>query len=246
MPRTSIQDKDRGRDGTSAKDETAQPATPTSVGVVAPFVNPVEHLTGTARSILEAARKLLRREGFGALSVGAVAKMAGEHKSTVMYHFGDKAGLIAALTDSMLFDMNPEPIPALSTVATLEDRVRLLLDFHLRVARDSEYWRTLFDLTPHLVRDRRLHARFAALMHSYYREVLRILDLEGLPDNEADIVASLILSVLEGFALQRELMGPRGFDLEKRFELWQSMLVPFVERWTSPSTKARLSHLETQ
>ncbi|MGD0999028.1 MAG: hypothetical protein ABR941_12040, partial [Thermoleophilia bacterium] len=110
----------------------------------------------------------------------------------------------------------------------------------------SEYWRTLFDLIPHLVRDRRLHARFAALMHSYYREVLRILGLEGLPDNEADIVASLILSVLEGFALQRELMGPRGFDLEERFALWQSMLVPFVERWTRSSAEAGLSHVKPQ
>jgi hypothetical protein len=67
-----------------------------------------------------------------------------------------------------------------------------------------------------------------------------------LPDNEADIVASLILSVLEGFALQRELMGPRGFDLEERFALWQSMLVPFVERWTRSSAEAGLSHVKPQ
>ena len=198
---------------------------------VVQFIDPSEQLSNTARSILDAARKLLRRDGFGALSVGAVAKMAGEHKSTVIYHFGDKAGLITALIDSMLFDLRPDLVPSLKSAANAEERLRYLLDYHLKTARDSEYWRTLFDLIPHFIRDRRLHARFAAQMRSYYREVLRILDLEALPDEEADLVASLMLSVLEGLAMQRELMGPRGFDLDARFRLWHELLTPFVQRW---------------
>lgn len=56
-----------------------------------------------------------------------------------MYHLGDTASLITALTDFMSFDTRPESIPAPSKVATLEGRVRLLTDFHLKVARDSEY-----------------------------------------------------------------------------------------------------------
>ena len=141
--------------------------------------------------------------------------MAGEHKSTVMYHFGDKAGLITALTDSMLFDMNPEPIPGLSTVATPEDRVRLLLDFHLRVARDSEYWRTLFDLIPHLVRDRRLHARFAALMHSYYREVLRFSASRGCPTTKPTSWRPSFQRA-RGVRAAEGVDGSSGFDLEER------------------------------
>ncbi len=233
-PRARRDGAPAGRRG-PAKDDG--PQSPGAAG--SPLINPVEHMSDTARSILEAARKLLRRDGFEALSVGAVATMAGEHKSTVIYHFGDKAGLITALTDAMLFDLRPEVIPSLGAHAGSEERLRFLLDFHVKAARDSEYWRTLFDLIPHFVRDRRLHARFAALMHSYYGEVLRILDLEGLPADEADVIASLMLSALEGFALQRELMGPRGFDLAARFELWREVLTPVVQRWSDQAAAAR-------
>jgi len=230
--------------GASSRADVTEPLVAGSPRVAAHFMDPSEQLSSTARSILDAARKLLRRDGFGALSVGAVAKMAGEHKSTVIYHFGDKAGLITALTDSMLFDLRPDLIPSLNSAATPEERLRYLLDFHLKTARDSEYWRTLFDLIPHFIRDRRLHARFAALMRSYYREVLRILDLEALPDHEAELVASLTLSVLEGFAMQRELMGPRGFDLDARFQLWHELLTPLVQRWSSEATTAQPASLD--
>ena len=50
-----------------------------------------------------------------------------------------------------------------------------------------------------------------------------------IKNGEMNLLASLILSVLEGLAMQRLLMGPRGFDLDARFRLWESVITPFIE-----------------
>jgi AcrR family transcriptional regulator len=202
------------------------------------FEDPLLSLSPTGRTILAAAHQVLKRDGFAGLSVGAVAKAAGENKSTILYHFGDKAGLVTALTNSLLSDMQVKLLPLIERKSRGGNRIRILMDVHRSIARDSEYWRTLYDLLPHITRDRRLHARFKTLMDWYYEVILRTLGLldENGDNTEANLVASLMLSVLEGFALQRLLMGPRGFDLDARFRLWESLVTPLIERLAQESS----------
>ena len=47
----------------------------------------------TAEKILEAADELLAEQGYGAASVGAIAKRAGVNKALVFYHFESKEAL---------------------------------------------------------------------------------------------------------------------------------------------------------
>jgi AcrR family transcriptional regulator len=206
-------------------------------------VDPMESLSSTGRNILTAAHQVLRRDGFAGVTVGAVARAAGEHKSTVIYQFGDKAGLITALTDSLIANMRSQLLPFVDTVASGKPRAESLLRVHRRIARDSEYWRTLYDLLPHITRDRRLHARFAALMDWYYEVILRAIGLydEDGDNDEANLLASLLVSVLEGFAMQRLLMGPRRFDLDARFRLWESVITPFIENLAAERSSRRLA-----
>ena len=222
------------RDPTATLDEPARSLT-------GPFFeDPFLGLSPTGRKILEAAHQVLKRDGFAGLSVGAVAKAADENKSTILYHFGDKAGLVTALTDSMISNMQSKLLPLIEEKSRRGNRIRTLMEVHRSIARDSEYWRTLYDLLPHITRDRRLHARFKALMDWYYGVILRTL---GLPDESKDntdahLVASLMLSVLEGFAMQRLLMGPRGFDLDARFRLWESVITPLIEKLVADANPA--------
>ena len=64
-----------------------------------PGRDPSLRLAPTGRRILEAARRLLARNGYAGLTIDAIAKEAGESKSSVHYHFGGKAGLMTALAD---------------------------------------------------------------------------------------------------------------------------------------------------
>jgi AcrR family transcriptional regulator len=192
--------------------------------------SPLDDLSATARKILDAARRLVIRGGYDAVSMKAVADEAGELKSTVAYHFGDKAGLLSFLIESLIHDGNVHVMRSLGAIPSTPERVHALLEAQVQIAGEKEYWRVLFGLLPQIVKDQEMHARFGDLMRWYYEVDLRSL---GLWDDERrddlELTASLLLAVLEGFALQRELI-PDGYDLEARFRLWESIITPHIER----------------
>lgn len=217
--------------GTSSDDSTNAPAQFGPRAASLASANPVDSLPRTARRILTAARRIVARGGYGALSMQAVADEAGEHKSTIAYHFGDKAGLISALLESVIHDGNVAAVHALDRIPTAPGRLHELLAHQRKIAATPEYWRLLFALMPEIVKDKKLRARFGELMRWYYEIDLRCLGLreDEEPPEEYELFASLLLAVLEGFALQRELI-PDNYDLEARFRLWERIVTPYVEQ----------------
>lgn len=190
-------------------------------------------LSPTAKRILAAARRLVIKGGYGDLTLQAVASAAGEHKSTIAYHFGDKSGLVTSLMESLMRDGNERFCNEL--IQTQEpNRVSALIAFHRKIAEDSSYWRLLFGLLPEIVRDKKLHANFADLMRSYWEIDLLCLGLRADGDGRAELdrLASLFLAVLEGFALQRQLIGA-DFDAEAHFATWEGVVQPYLERLKS-------------
>ena len=192
--------------------------------------SPLDDLSPTARKILAAARRLVVRGGYDAVSIQAVANEAGELKSTVAYHFGDKAGLLSFLIESLIHDGNVHIMKTLSAIPSAPARVHALLQAQVQIAAQKEYWRLLFGLLPQIVKNKQMHARFGDLMRWYYEVDLRSLGLwDEERHEELELTASLLLAVLEGFALQRELI-PDGYDLDARFRLWESIITPYMER----------------
>jgi AcrR family transcriptional regulator len=169
------------------------------------------------------------RKGLSSLSLQAVASEAGELKSTIAYHFGDKAGLISALTDSLLYDTDAALLSAAEKTPIGPDRVRMLIDAQRGIAAMDEYWRLLYGLFPQIARDSRLRARFVELFETYWAIQIDVLGLprDGEQYRKSRLIASLTLAVLEGFAFQRQLM-PKDYDLAAHFDLWQSILEPYL------------------
>ena len=75
-----------------------------------------------------AAQRLLAGGGFEALRLSAIAREAGESKASIGYHFGNKAGLVTALVDSLMHDSNRSLIEETLSVPAGEARVRALID----------------------------------------------------------------------------------------------------------------------
>ena len=194
-------------------------------------VDPDASLSPTARRILAAARRLVAKQGYGALSLQAVADEAGELKSTIAYQFGDKAGLVASLLESLIHEGNRRSLSDLRRMPDKPQRVSALIAAHVKIAEDSTYWRLLFALLPLIVKDKKLHAKFAQLMKWYWEMDLRCLGLrlDAECRDQLDRLASLYLAVLEGFALQRQLIGAE-FDTKAHFAMWEAVIVPFMER----------------
>src|SRR4030081_3851979 len=59
--------------------------------------NKVEKKGETSTTLLEAAKKVLRQNGYAGLSTRDVAAAAGVPLSQIHYHFGSKQGLVLAL-----------------------------------------------------------------------------------------------------------------------------------------------------
>ena len=76
----------------------------------------------TAQRILAAAQRVLQRDGYTGLTLQRVATEAGEHKSLVIYHFGNKATLTTMLVDSLWHDLDVELFQSVENLPELSER----------------------------------------------------------------------------------------------------------------------------
>jgi AcrR family transcriptional regulator len=159
-------------------------------------------------------------------------------KSAVSYHFGDKARLMSLLLESLIHDWYEAMIEERDAEITIQSRLRSLLSQQRQAAKTRDYWKLVFELMPEVGRDTRMRRHLSELGRSYYETDLRHLGLwrdqweDDDTRKEMELIASLLLAVVEGFALQRELF-PDDYDMDARFELWERVITPFIEQVTS-------------
>ena len=70
--------------------------------------DPTAELSPTARRLVAAARRLLARGGFEALTVESVAAEAGAYRDAVRYYFGSKAAFVATVVDALAHEQSLE------------------------------------------------------------------------------------------------------------------------------------------
>lgn len=185
----------------------------------------MQQLPPTARRLVEAARRVLARDGFDGLTVEAISAESGEYRDSIRYYFGSKAGLVAAVVDSLTHDQSLEAMRKTRQVASSESRIATLLDGDRRMAEDSAGYRDFFEILPHALKDEDLRARVAEL-YDWYRDLyVRGLDAPAAAVGRAELdrYAALMTAVIDGLALQKAL-DPDRVDLEPLFALWDEIL----------------------
>jgi AcrR family transcriptional regulator len=185
--------------------------------------DPTAQLSPTARKLVAAARRLLARGGYEALTVEAVAAEAGAYRDSVRYYFGSKAAFVAAVVDSLSHDQSLGAV-ADTQARGGDERVHGLIAADRSLVDDRAAFRDFFAILPHVVLDDELRERVAEL-YEWYRD----LYVEGLGDaTTADetrlrAFASLMVAMTDGLAVQ-VLLDPDGVQLEPLFELWERMV----------------------
>lgn len=182
-----------------------------------PFEDPLSSLPRTAQKILEAATRLLAERGYEAVTLENVAAEAGVNKASIRYNFGNKAGLIIAVADSLIHDeclrmsANIQGVPADERLHAAMTGIRGMI-----VGADS--FRGFFDILPHAFRDTELRSRMFALYKWWYQQNLKWLGLDGPGDCEQNDLlmglAELIAAIPDGLSVQAGL-DPEGFDLAR-------------------------------
>jgi AcrR family transcriptional regulator len=191
--------------------------------------DPMATLAPAAQRILSAARRLLDEGGFGALRLQAISRESGEPKASIAYYFGNKAGLVESLVDSLIHDANRALITETEQLPLGQERVHALIDGETRIVADSESFRAFFEVLPHVLRDDRLRPRVARLYDGYRETVLRCL---GAADAQAAQhrllpLAMLMTAIVDGLAIQ-EGLDPGCVDVSAATRLWEEMMQTFL------------------
>jgi AcrR family transcriptional regulator len=190
-----------------------------------PRPNPPHGLPPTARRLVAAARRILVRDGFNAITVEAVAVEAGAYRDSVRYYFGSKSGLLAAVVDAISTDQSAEGSRDVRELPPGPERVHALVDADRRLAADSAAFQDFFRLLPHVLQDDELRSRVAALYGWYREQYLRAFGDADSEEAGRDLqnYASLMVAVIDGLAIQKAL-DPGGLDLDDVFDLWERLL----------------------
>ena len=188
-------------------------------------VDPTAQLSPTAQRLVAAARRLLARGGYEAVTVEAVAAEAGAYRDSVRYYFGGKAAFLAAVVDSLAHDQSLNAYAETRSLPAGDQRVHSMVASDRRLVDDRDGFRDFFALLPYVLQDDELRRRVAAL-YGWYRD----LYVDGIDDSRAGRdpgrlrgLASLMVAMTDGLAVQK-LLDPTGVDLEPLFALWEDIV----------------------
>ena len=190
-----------------------------------PREDPTAELPPPARRLVAAARTLLARGGFEALTVEAVAAEAGGYRDSVRYYFGSKAAFVAAVVDSLAHDQSVAAMEKTRELPAGAERVGALVAGDRRLLDDRDAFRDFFAIFPHVVMDGELRGRVAEL-YEWYRDLYAAgMDdaLDAARAQRLRDLASLMVAMTDGLAVQ-ELLDPDGQRLERLFGLWEELL----------------------
>ncbi len=194
-----------------------------------PISDPTPDLSPTAVRILDAAKRVLFRDGFRALTFSTIAREAGENAALIRYHFGSKAGLLTALVDSVLYQESVDLIEQLTTVPAGDERRTQLMRLHEGLPRDRDAYRMFFEVIPHVIRDEELRPHLRDLFQWYRRLDAWALKEAGDAEPPAHIepMAMLTVAIADGVALQ--VQADPDLDVGPAFDLWRRLVLGYVE-----------------
>jgi AcrR family transcriptional regulator len=159
-------------------------------------------LSPTAARILAAAQRVLRRDGYAGVTLQRVAVEAGEHKSLVIYHFGNKATLLSMLVDSLWHDLDVELLHSVEDLPEQsERRIHTLVDSQRRLGRLTDKQQMYMDLFPELTRRSDTRRQLGDLTSSYRDLHRRFLSATGLESDQLMALAGLVLAIGDGMAV---------------------------------------------
>jgi AcrR family transcriptional regulator len=190
---------------------------------------PLSSLTPKARRVLEAAQRIVLRDGFDQLSFANIAEEAGVYQSAIRYYFGSKGGLIQALVEASTHDLSAEVYSRVRRDDPLPVRLSTLVRA-CRTLPEAEEYQSIWELLPHVLRDDELRKGVARLYDNYrsHGEAVFGADLDPRYGELTRLYACLMLAVIEGMAIQKAL-DSEGVDVDKVFRLWANIVSRSVD-----------------
>jgi AcrR family transcriptional regulator len=197
-------------------------------------------LPPTARRILAAAQSILAERGYAELTMTAIAQVSGANRALVSYYFGGKAGLVAALVETLFLNPDVGYVEEIRATRTGADRADAFLEWQQRVSADDRTNRMLYELLPHALREPEVRARFADEYRAYREVDGDCLSgaVRELTEEELAALAAVSIAVVEGLGIQRAL-DPEGFDHARAWRMWRDVIGAYLLLPPTPTGRGR-------
>jgi AcrR family transcriptional regulator len=172
----------------------------------------------TVEAVLDAVVRILKREGYAAVTTNRVAEVAGVSIGSVYQYFPDKRAIFVALHERHIGEIDRVMMATLvrHAGAPLEGLVRALIEAMVDAhTGDPELYRAMAVEVPHRADGTqdfavRLHGAFRMALAARERELKKGCDL----DRAAFVVTHMVESLAHGAALRR----PEGISLAEAKE----------------------------
>jgi AcrR family transcriptional regulator len=172
-----------------------------------------QHLAARRQQILDAARVCFTRTGFHATTMHDVIREADLSVGAVYRYFKSKEELIAAMTEQVVDEIVDRVSDALAQQPPLpldQTLARVFRVMHPQLSEDGMF-RVALQLWSEALRNPALaelvvtlYARLRAQFIGYARSLR--------PDADPEAVAAVMVSIIQGYALQRVLAGQPDMD----------------------------------
>lgn len=200
--------------------------------------------SATAQRVIEAARTILRRDGFDGLTLRAINKEAGiSNRGVTSYYFGGKAGLLEAVMRDIITEFVQATFGDLPLDAPLEERVDAFVEA-FRLYHERTVYLGFFSMIPYVVRDEELRAHYEAEYERYYALLLEYFFRDGLEDESLrgslESVARFVAALDDGIGLQM-LIHRDNYDLESMLESLRRYLLMALQVHNRAATESQKS-----
>jgi len=188
------------------------------------LTDPAAELSPTAMKLLEAARRIVARDGFPGLTLEAIQAESGMNKSLVWYHFGGKPGLIATLVAQVEHEYSRLILDEIARGTDVRRRLDVFIEQQSDPVRGADEYILFFELLPHILRDPELRLRFGEVFDRYRQLDRRTLTPESAaPDSsELEALSYLTVAVADGLAIQ--YAADPDIDLRAALALWKHLI----------------------
>lgn len=161
-------------------------------------------LPKAAREFVDAAKRIIAREGLEAVTLRRVADEVGANKASIWYHFGGKDGLIEAVIHDYQLENNVFTEPEIGPGASVEERVDSLIRQWRSVLCDPFSYAGSADVLAYSLHDELLLAQWRRTYKAWLEDVQNRL---GLPEGsqEARHIVEVIVAICDGLTVQQAL-----------------------------------------
>ena len=182
----------------------------------------------TRERLLEAARQVFARAGYGGASVDAVAETAGFSKGAFYAHFGSKEAVFLELLDQHIEEDLRTGTALLDNTDDFETAVDGLVARYATDRKDQDWCLLAVEFALHAARSTSFAAAYTDLCARHYAGLARILDrLAVLGDRRianAALAAAKFVAFRRGLALDRGSHQPRLSQNDVRTSLRSFLL----------------------